>query len=403
MGRFQTGYIYEAFNAFHVRFYVTEIVDAKPTRVQRSKRLCSKDEKHHSRTCKPVKKLCADFMAEINKQVPGNANKPDITIGEFWTATYFPFVKENRRASTVHGYEQIWNQHLQVHFGNMTLKEYRTHMGSAFLTGLARTLGRHTLQHIRALVSGLFSHAVNLGLVESNPCRDMKILGKTKEPGDTPHYSLGEAESISNALHETGHPREQLIFCLACFCGLRPGEIAGLKWEDVGEDEELLIGDEEWQGWIHIRRSVVRREVGETKTPESVASVPLIPSVRLMFSAWRAQSGNPTTGWVFQTKAGDPVNLEAVARHILIPTLKAKKLPWKALYAGRRASGTLLTQLTGNALAAQLVLRHKNLATTTAYYVKPSREAAVTGMRLLAGKLEERKSKALAAASDGAK
>jgi hypothetical protein len=58
MGRFQTGYIYEAFNALHVRFYVTEIVDGKPTRVQRSKRLCSKDDKHHSRTCKPVRTLC---------------------------------------------------------------------------------------------------------------------------------------------------------------------------------------------------------------------------------------------------------------------------------------------------------------------------------------------------------
>ena len=40
MARYQQGYIFEAFKAFHVRYYVTEIVDGKPKRVQRSQRLC---------------------------------------------------------------------------------------------------------------------------------------------------------------------------------------------------------------------------------------------------------------------------------------------------------------------------------------------------------------------------
>jgi Phage integrase, N-terminal SAM-like domain len=172
MGRFQQGYIYEAFNAFHVRYYLTEIVDAKPKRVQRSHRLCSKDNKYHSRTCKPVRQKCEEFMRGINEQTPGRANERDITVADFWEKTYLPFAKENLRTSTVYGYEQIWNQHLKLHFGELTLKEYRTHMGSVFLTGFAKTLGRHTLQHIRSLCSGIFSHAVNLGVIESNPWHD---------------------------------------------------------------------------------------------------------------------------------------------------------------------------------------------------------------------------------------
>src|SRR5258708_5703211 len=120
-------------------------------------------------------------MKEINEQVPGNTNERDITVAEFWEHTYLPFIEQELRASTVYGYKQIWNQHLKAHFGTITLKEYRTHMGSAFLTSLKKKLGRHTLQHIRSLCSGLFSHAVNVDKIESNPCRDMKILGKTKE------------------------------------------------------------------------------------------------------------------------------------------------------------------------------------------------------------------------------
>ena len=40
MSRYQSGHIYEASGAFFVRYYVSEIVDGKATRVQRSYRLC---------------------------------------------------------------------------------------------------------------------------------------------------------------------------------------------------------------------------------------------------------------------------------------------------------------------------------------------------------------------------
>jgi len=40
MARHKRGYIYEAFGAFHVRYYVTEIVEGKPEKKQRSHKLC---------------------------------------------------------------------------------------------------------------------------------------------------------------------------------------------------------------------------------------------------------------------------------------------------------------------------------------------------------------------------
>ncbi len=43
MARYQSGHVFEAYGTFHVRYYVTEIVDGQPKRVQRSKWLCKKD------------------------------------------------------------------------------------------------------------------------------------------------------------------------------------------------------------------------------------------------------------------------------------------------------------------------------------------------------------------------
>jgi len=133
MSRYQSGYIYEASGAFFVRYYVTEIVDGTPRRVQSSNRLCEKDDKLHSRTCKAAKQLAAAHMAGVNARTTPTNN---LSVADFWGKTYLTFAEENLRHSTVHGYKQIWSQHLESHFGQMLLKEYKTPMGSIFLTSL---------------------------------------------------------------------------------------------------------------------------------------------------------------------------------------------------------------------------------------------------------------------------
>src|SRR5437879_3813106 len=122
MGRYQRGYIYEAFGAFHVRYRLEEIVDGRLVWKQHSKRLCTKS-KGLIASSKSVRRLCDEFMATINAQVPGQPEEADLTMAGFWELTYWPFVVENLKPSTQWGYKQVWNQHLKPHFGNMTLRE----------------------------------------------------------------------------------------------------------------------------------------------------------------------------------------------------------------------------------------------------------------------------------------
>ena len=369
MGRLQRGYIYEACGAFYVRYYLSEIVDGQRRRVQRSERLCKKDEKYYAPNAKAVRLLRDKFILTINERPSDSVDQQEITVADFWDRMYLPFAEENLRTSTVDGYKQLWKQLLRVHFADMTLRQYRTHMGSLFLTSLAKKLGRRSLAHVRSLASGIFTYAVNTGFLETNPWHDVKILGKVRLPRPTLFYTLEEIEDIISAL--VGRPDCQLVIALGFFLGLRPGEIAGLQWGDIDSD------------WLHIRRAVVRGNVGECKTPESVASLPLIQPVKGILALWRQQSGNPTRAWVFPNKNNDPVDLRELARRVIIPALAAKNIPWKSLYACRRGAGTVLTQLTGSAIAAQQILRHKNLMVTTGFYVKQMPEAGLAGMKLL--------------------
>ncbi len=350
--RHQRGYIYEASGAFFVRYY--------DSGQQLSRRLCSKDnDKFYSRTCRAVKMLADEFMQTVNAGKVGNVQ--DITVVDFWTQTYQPFTVENLRYSTVYGYRHVWAQHLEKHFGTMTLREYRTHMGSAFLTKLAKTLCRSTVQHIRSLASGIFSHAVNLGFIESNPWHDVKVLGRSRAPGDTAHYTLEEAENIISALVD--HVDCQAIVALACFTGLRPGEIQGLRWNDIEGN------------WVHVRRSIVRGKEGALKTEASLASLPLITPVKILLALWRQKAGDNER--VF------PRDLKTLVKLTIAPTLRAKNLSWKGLYAGRRGAATILTELTGDALAAKELLRHSNIGVTQSKYVKKIPEAMLRGMKLL--------------------
>jgi integrase len=89
---------------------------------------------------------------------------------------------------------------------------------------------------------------------------------------------LDDAENIISALVDSVDC--QALMALACFTGLRPGEIQGLGWNDIERD------------WVHIRRSIVRGNEGELKTANSLASLPLITSVKIPLALWRQKAGD---------------------------------------------------------------------------------------------------------------
>src|SRR5438477_10242979 len=103
--RHQRGYIYEASSAFYLRYYSSG--------EQVSHRLCTKDERHYSRTCRVVKNLADEHMGKVNN---GKASNSVMAVVDFWEQTYWPFAQENLRHSTVYVYQYLWAQHLSGHF-----------------------------------------------------------------------------------------------------------------------------------------------------------------------------------------------------------------------------------------------------------------------------------------------
>jgi integrase len=376
--RFQTGSIYEAYGAFHIKYYTTVLRESKEVRVQRSHKLCRKDAKHYSTTCKAVKQLASDFMVGINAK-DGTVENPDsMTVADFFESRYIPYCEEiskrtgrpRQRPNTVAGHRQIWKRNLKAHFSTITLANYEAVLGNRFLKTLTATQGKTTIKHVRSLGSSIFKLAVADELIKTNPWRDVQIPEDAEQGDATEHYTLSEIEDLISALAD--HADCQLVLALACFLGLRPGEIAALKWSDIDG------------GWLHVQRSVVRGNVDRPKTRESIAKLPIVDAVRVPLELWR-QKSESAEGWVFGSRNNTPVDLHNMIARIIMPHLEGtrkcvecKTVPkltnevkWKGLYAGRRSAATNVIEQTGGDFAvAQQLLRHKSATTTLTFYKK---------------------------------
>ena len=370
--RHQRGYIYEAFNAFHVRYYTTEIVNGESKRVQRSHRLCAKDRStgHGTTGAKAVKKLCDDHMRDINAAVP--STNSEMLVCEFWKEKYLPYCEtqwkgHGMKPSTVKGYKQVWQQHLEAHFKEHKLQKYTSEHARAFLHNLKTKQGKNTLKHIRGLASAMFTEAIERNLLKGVNPWHVKIPKDAIEPEETAHYTLEQTETMISALVD--HVDAQLVLALACFVGLRRGEIAALKWEDCDGD------------WIHIRRNLSDGEIVTPKSKASLAPVPLIDQVRVPLELWRAKCGKKTEGWMFRDDG--PLDINNILNRVIIPHVNganncipcdkkpaASGVTWAGLHAGRRGTGTMVIEATGNIAIAQAMLRHEKASTTANIYKK---------------------------------
>jgi integrase len=167
-------------------------------------------------------------------------------VVDFWEMVFLPYCEKIRevtgeprmKPSTVRGFKQIWGQHLKAHFGETSLGEYEPVTGSRLLRSLVDTQRKATLKHIKALGTAIFKLAVAREFIKVNPWHDVLTPGDAVESEKTAHYTLEEAEDMVTALVD--YVDCQLVLGLACFFGLRPGELAALKWEDFDTENDVV-------------------------------------------------------------------------------------------------------------------------------------------------------------------
>ncbi len=159
---------------------------------------------------------------------------------------------------------------------------------------------------VRAPINGILSHAVDSEIIETNPLKDLKIVGRKSSIIIEP---LTEAEAtalLKAAQNYLGGAYYPLLLC-ALRTGMRVGELQALKWKDLDYKNRLM----------EVRRSYRR---GKLTTPKNkkrrrVDMTPLLEeTLRKLHTEQKKNAlkkGQPVPEWVFANKKGNIFDREA--------------------------------------------------------------------------------------------
>jgi integrase len=279
-----------------------------------------------------------------------------------------PFLEE-KRASTKKGYEEIWKNHICDRVGKIRLRNFRTVNANRMLRAIAdeNDLSKTTLQHIKAVLSAIFTHAKNEGAFDgANPVPGTRIPNNAREPAETYAYNLAQICRILEFLPLL----PKAVVATAAFAGLRSGELGGLEWTDYSGDA------------LNVKRSVWRTFVNQPKTRASAKPVPVIRQLAEILDAYRSSMGNPQSGVMFHSGAGQHMDFDKLARKVR-PVVTSLKIDWYGWHGFRRGIASNLYELGADEKIVQRVLRHANPHVTKDRYIKAFDPAVVAAMKKL--------------------
>lgn len=226
---------------------------------------------------------------------------------------------------------------------------------------LARGTYNHHIAHFRLF----FQYCHNMGWIKENPARFLEFV--REEEKIIEYLSVDEIKKLLNVKYPYGRHawklqlRDQLIFRLAIFCGLRSSEIRNLRWRDV-----------EWsQKEIFIRKG---KNLKDRIVP--IANKKLYNWLK---ASYHCRKGVPYAGhcrddeFVVMGCKGKPANHEVMndtlKRNLEFAGIRKK---WPHMHMLRHTSATMYLRGRANTrgmdirLVAEL-LGHANLKTTMRY------------------------------------
>lgn len=287
------------------------------------------------------------------------------TFGEFFQSYLIDCAQKTLKRTTWQGYSKLTRRHLLPFWKNRRIDEIsRNDIKKLLLQKKSEGL---ITNNIRITISAIFQHAVEEGILEVNPCRN---LGKAFrcEPAKT-NIQILTKEQVAKFLKTMQEYKPEFYdFCLLLFrSGLRLGEALGLSWDSVDFENKQII----------VRRNFTHNHF-DTPKNHKVRRVDMSNGLYEMLQK-RYQERNETLScWdadledvhlVFpKAKNGEPMNPEVFRRTAYTPMLKKAGLPKITIHTARHCFASHLLQAKAPIHYVQRQLGHSNVNLTVSLY-----------------------------------
>ena len=303
----------------------------------------------------PTKKLALRrleiSLAKIN--APGYRPGRVATLLEF-TDHWRSEVLIQRKPSTVGAAESHLRTHILPFLGSYRLEDITPELQQSFLAQISKKLRRKTARNVMATLSAIVNTAKRWGYV----CEGVDF-GRLVFPtaGEKQQARFFTAEQVRRIIAAPPEPFATL-FALAAMTAMRPGELLGLKREDLDFE----------QGLIYVRRSAWYSKLQSPKNLGSVRVLPMPKALSKRLTAYLETWQPNPAGLLFATANGTPLCANNIVQRILWPVLDKLGIPRCGLKAFRHTHSTLLVNAGAPMTVAQAQLGHADPRTTLGIY-----------------------------------
>jgi integrase len=238
------------------------------------------------------------------------------------------------------------------------------HVQGVYRSMLDRGLSSRTVQYTHAVLHRALKQAVRWGLVPRNVCEDV----------DRPRLRREEMHPLDHEqarclLEAAQGDRLEVLYVLAVYTGMRPGELLGLKWVDVnldGNDVSLRVNRALSDGKL----TEPKRKRSRRRIDLSAGSIVALKVHRKRQLEERMQKAGlwKDHGLVFPSTVGTPLSHRNVVRSFKA-LLKRASLPASIrLYDLRHTCATLLLNSNVHPKYVQELLGQASIAQTLDTY-----------------------------------
>ena len=279
------------------------------------------------------------------------------------------------RVSTYAIYEVSLRKHIIPEIGHLKLARLTADdLDGLYSRLLSGGLSPKTVRMIHAVLHRALSHAQRRGAIAVNPA-------SVAAPPSAPRREFRTLAPAEAALLLKAALSDRLygVYVLALTCGLRQGEILGLRWADVDLNGAVL----------HVRQQVYRMAgewvFSEPKTAAGRRTVSLSGSaVEALRERRLAQNKERLRAetWedldlVFSNRRGNPIDKANLLRGSFWPLLERAGLPHMRFHDLRHSCASLLLAEGVHPKVVQEMLGHSSISVTLDIYshVLPSMQA----------------------------
>ena len=203
----------------------------------------------------------AFLSKKLNPPSGAKLEIPERTFKSYVDTEWARYTREHWKASTLVTQGSFVKRHITPYFETMPLSTIKPATVEAFHAAMeVKGLGRKTRRNLHAILSTMFTHAVDdLELIERSPVKRglAPKLEKTEKP------ALTEKQLVE--LFAVVPIRYKAFFMTLALTGVRAGEALGLKWADVDFASHEL----------NIRRAIYRGKETSPKTSRTLPGTPL--------------------------------------------------------------------------------------------------------------------------------